>query len=160
MYTFAPMPEKAAGIVLYRTVNNQLQVYLGHLGGPFFAKKDAGAWTIPKGLIEDGEEPYAAALREFAEETGFNLTVEKAIELTPVRFKSGKTVTAWAVEFTAEEFELKSNLFTIEWPKKSGQMHEFPELDKGAWFNIIEAKEKINANQLPLLEELEELINL
>lgn len=152
------MPDKAAGILLYRIKNKQLQVYLGHLGGPFFAKKDAGAWTIPKGLIEENEDPYTAALREFAEETGFVLTVENAIPLKPVRFKSGKTVTAWAVEYSGVEFEINSNLFTIEWPKKSGQMHEFPELDKGEWFTIDEAKEKINANQLPLLEELESII--
>lgn len=147
------MSKKSAGILLYRFRNKHLEVFLVHPGGPFFLKKDAGAWSIPKGEFLDEEEGLAAAKREFLEETGFNLH-GKFVELAPVKQKSGKIVYAWAIEGDLDEKKIQSNVFEIEWPPKSGKLKKFPEIDKGDWFDIETAKLKMNPAQAELLEEL------
>lgn len=147
------MPAKtSAGILLYRR-RSGLEVLLVHPGGPFFAKKDLGAWSIPKGEVGDGETPASAAVREFQEETGF--VVDGALEeLKPIRQKSGKIVLAWAVEGDCDASQLQSNLFSMEWPPRSGRQQQFPEVDRGAWFPIDEARGKILAAQVAFLDEL------
>ena len=139
---------------MYRK-NPHLEVFLVHPGGPFFKNKDIGSWSIPKGEFET-EQPLAAARREFREETGTDLE-GPFTELHPIKQKSGKMVYAWATEGNVDESNLTCNTFSLEWPPKSGKFKEFPEIDKGAWFSIPEAKEKILAAQVPLLEELEQL---
>jgi predicted NUDIX family NTP pyrophosphohydrolase len=124
-----------------------------HPGGPFFSKKDLGAWSIPKGEYED-EEPLTAARREFTEELGSEINGQ-FIPLSPVKQKSGKIVHAWAVESDFDNKEFRSDIFTMEWPPKSGKMQEFPEVDRAEWFAVDNAKEKINEAQKALIEELE-----
>ena len=148
-----PMPKKSAGILLYRIVNKKLEVFLVHPGGPFWAKKDNGAWSIPKGEFEDDEEPLAAAKREFKEETGIEISGE-FIQLTSIKQKSGKIVYAWAVEGDIDPAKIKSNDVEIEWPPRSGRQQTFPEIDKAEWFNYVEAQKKIISAQSPLIEEL------
>jgi predicted NUDIX family NTP pyrophosphohydrolase len=147
------MPKTSAGLLLYKRNNNVLQVFLVHPGGPFFAKKDSGAWSVPKGEIDEGEDALAAAKREFEEETGCR-PEGNFILLSSVTQKSGKIVHAWAVEGDCDPRTIKSNAFTLEWPPKSGRMREFPEVDKAGWFTVDEAKEKINHAQAAFLEEL------
>ena len=147
------MPKKSAGILLYRFTNKPLEVFLVHPGGPFWAKKDDGVWSIPKGEFEE-EEPLAAAKREFKEETGIEVS-GNFIQLGPIKQKTGKIVYAWAVEGHIEPGKIKSNSFEIEWPPKSGKMKNFPEIDKAAWFNLTEARTKINIGQIALIKELE-----
>ncbi|HEY5997892.1 MAG TPA: NUDIX domain-containing protein [bacterium] len=145
--------KRSAGILMYRRAGGALEVFLAHPGGPFWEGKDDGAWSIPKGEYEEGEEALAAARREFQEETGF--PVDGAfIPLSPVRQPSGKLVSAWAVEGDCDPSLLTSNTFTMEWPPRSGRQAEFPEVDRGAWFGVAEARRKIMKGQLPLLEEL------
>ena len=151
--------KKSAGILLYRLRNKQCEVFLVHPGGPFWKNKDLGSWSIPKGEFDDSEDPLAAAQREFEEETGIACTGE-FIPLEPVRQKSGKRVFAWALEMDIDPGSIKSNLFSMEWPPKSGQSKEFPEIDKGQWFDPVEAKQKINSYQSPLIDQLlQELID-
>jgi len=146
------MVKQSAGILLYRKMNDQLQVFLVHPGGPFFKNKDAGVWSIPKGEFLDGEDALTAAKREFKEETG--QTIDGGfIELNPVYLKSGKKVYAWAVEGDINHEVIESNLFEMEWPPKSGKRQSFPEVDRAAWFTLDEAKEKINAAQVGLIED-------
>jgi predicted NUDIX family NTP pyrophosphohydrolase len=145
--------KRSAGILLYRRNASGLQVFLAHPGGPFWAKKDAGAWTIPKGEIGEGEDPLAAAQREFAEEIGVRIDGE-FVELKPVRQKSGKLVLAWAVEGECDPAALRSNVFSMEWPPKSGKRADFPEVDRAAWFSLAAAREKLLPAQLPLLDDL------
>jgi predicted NUDIX family NTP pyrophosphohydrolase len=147
------MSKKSAGILLYRIKNKILEVLLVHPGGPFWIKKDAGAWTIPKGELNENEEPFDAAIREMKEETGIVL-IGDFIALAPVKQKGGKLVYAWANEHDVDPSEIKSNEFEIEWPPRSGKKKSFPEIDKADWFNIKTAKEKINSGQLRLIEEL------
>jgi len=147
------MKKQSAGILLYRFKNKVLEVLLAHPGGPFFAKKNMGAWTIPKGELQEGEEPLLAAKREFFEETGKEIEGE-FLSLTPITQKSGKVVFAWAVEGDFDVSILKSNGFTIEWPPKSGISREFPEIDRAQWFSVTVAQQKINPGQLPLIYEL------
>ena len=151
------MAKKSAGILLYRIIKKSIQVFLVHPGGPYWAKKDDGAWSIPKGEFEDDEEPLVAAKREFAEETGINVSGD-FIELNPVKQKSGKLVYAWAVERNVDPSIIKSNNFEIEWPPRSGKMKSFPEIDKAEWFNVAGAMQKINSGQLPLIKELQKKI--
>ena len=148
------MPRKSAGILLYKIENKLLKIFLVHPGGPFWAKKDHAAWSIPKGEFDDGEDALEAAKREFEEETGIKISGEFA-ELNPVKQKSGKLVYAWAVEGDIDPSTIKSNEFEIEWPPRSGKMKSFPEIDKAAWFDLREAKKKILEGQLPLINELE-----
>jgi len=145
--------KQSAGILLYRFVNKQPEFFLVHPGGPFWAKKDAGAWSIPKGEFTD-EDPLQAAKREFEEETGIKPAFKNYTALTPVKLKSGKKVFAWAAEGNADELSVKSNVFNIEWPPKSGKTIAVPEIDKAAWFVESVAMEKINAGQSALITEL------
>jgi len=148
------MPKRtSAGILLYRRRGGALEVFLVHPGGPFWAKKDLGAWSLPKGEFELGEGALAAARREFTEETGFPIEGEFRA-LQPLRQPSGKTIFAWAVEGDCDPAELCSNLFEMEWPPKSGKRREFPEVDRAAWFPIDEARERIIAGQAPFLDQL------
>ena len=147
------MAKKSAGILLYRLKEGFPEVFLVHPGGPFFIKKDEGVWSIPKGEYDDNEEPLAAAKREFFEETGVKVDGD-FIALTPVRLKSGKAVTAFALNFEMDASQVKSNLFEMEWPPKSGKTKSFPEIDRGEWFTVPIAKQKINPAQSALIEEL------
>jgi predicted NUDIX family NTP pyrophosphohydrolase len=152
------MPKQSAGILLYRKVNTELQVFLVHPGGPFFKNKDAGAWSIPKGEFWDDEEPLLAAKREFLEETGQAIEGE-FIKLSPIKLKSGKMVHAWAVEGDIAHDTIVSNVFEIEWPPRSGKTASFPEVDRAGWFGVAEAMVKINAAQVKLIEELVGILN-
>jgi predicted NUDIX family NTP pyrophosphohydrolase len=149
------MAKKSAGILLYRIKQNQPEVLLVHPGGPFWAKKDLGSWSIPKGEYEEGEDPLDAAKREVEEETGLKVK-GPFIELAPVKQKSGKLVVAWAAEGDFDPATIKSNEFEMEWPPKSGKRKAFPEVDKAGWFIISEAVEKIVEGQIPLLKEMEQ----
>jgi predicted NUDIX family NTP pyrophosphohydrolase len=149
--------KNSAGILLHRLRGSGIEVFLVHPGGPFWAKKDAGAWSIPKGEFEAGEDPLEAAKREFKEETGF--AVEgNFIELTPVKQPGGKVVYAWAVMGDCEAESIKSNTFSLEWPPRSGKRKEFPEVDRAGWFTPEVAREKILKGQLNFLEELKRKI--
>jgi predicted NUDIX family NTP pyrophosphohydrolase len=143
----------SAGILLYRFNSKRLEVFLVHPGGPFWRNKEEGAWSIPKGETMPGEDALKAAIREFEEETGF-IVSGKFIDLVPVKLKSGKIVHAWALEEDVNPAEVKSNTCLVEWPPRSGKTIEIPEVDKGEWFTIDKAKEKINPGQLALIEEL------
>jgi len=149
------MPKKSAGLLLYRKVRGSVEVFLVHPGGPFWANKDDGAWSIPKGEFDEGEEPLDAAKREFREETG--LVAEGEFQpLKPVRQRSGKIVYAWAVHLDLNAAAVTSNTFSMEWPRASGRMQEFPEIDGADWFNIDLARRKILKGQLGLLDQLEQ----
>jgi predicted NUDIX family NTP pyrophosphohydrolase len=147
------MAKQSAGILVFRKKNNRLEVFLVHPGGPFWIKKDLGAWSIPKGEIEEGEDPMNVAIREFNEETGQEMNGE-FMALQAVKQKGGKTVIAWAIEGEVNEEKIISNTFEIEWPPKSGKMKSFPEIDKAEWFSIPAAKEKINPAQINFIDEL------
>jgi len=148
------MPKISAGLLLYRVRNGALEFLLVHPGGPFWKNKDDGAWTIPKGEIAEGEEPLSAAIREFEEELGFKPT-GPFTELTSIKQKGGKVVQAWAFEGDCDPSQIKSNTFSIEWPPRSGKQAEFPEIDRAEFFNLEDAKIKINPAQIPLLEEVQ-----
>ena len=149
--------KQTAGILLYRIRDRGLEVFLVHPGGPFWAKKDAGAWSIPKGEAEESENLLNAAKREFHEETGFSLD-GNFIALTPLKQRGGKTVHAWAMEGDVDAQSIKSNLFSMEWPPRSGKHAEFPEVDRAGWFTLEAAKEKILPGQAQFLEELRRLV--
>jgi len=148
------MPKQSAGLLAYRRRPNGLEVFLVHPGGPFWEKKDEGAWSIPKGELEAGEEPLDAARREFEEETAVRITGD-VMALEPVTQSSGKRVFAWAVEADLDADAIRSNAFSMEWPPRSGRQQEFPEVDRGGWFSLPEARIKILASQRPLVDELE-----
>jgi predicted NUDIX family NTP pyrophosphohydrolase len=147
------MPQRSAGIVLYRRPRGRLELLLVHPGGPFWAKKDDGAWSIPKGLIEDGEDPEVAARREFEEETGIAMTAPLT-ELGAFRQASGKIVVAFAAEGDCDPAAIRSNEFEMEWPPKSGRMAKFPEVDRAGWFAPAAALAKILKGQRPIVEVL------
>ena len=152
------MSKKSAGILVYRIKNKKKEFFLCHPGGPFYKKKDAGVWTIPKGEFEDGEEPFDAAKREFVEETG--QTIEgKFTPLTPVKYKNGKIVYAWLVEGEVDAEAVKSNTFPLEWPPKSGKYIDVPEVDGAAWFDHETAAIKILPALVPFIEEAKRLIS-
>jgi predicted NUDIX family NTP pyrophosphohydrolase len=151
------MPQKSAGLLLYR-FNNTIEFLIVHPGGPFWAKKDLGAWSIPKGEFEDNESPLEAATREFEEEMGEKIS-GNFITLTPVKMKSGKTIYAFALEHDFDTSKIKSNSFTIEWPPKSGKMQSFPEIDRGGWFNAETCKSKLNESQVQFIEELQKILD-
>jgi predicted NUDIX family NTP pyrophosphohydrolase len=145
----------SAGILAYRKTERGIEVLLCHPGGPFFKNKDLGSWTIPKGLVDAGEDELQAAQREFKEEVGVGLSEDSEyIALKPVKLRSGKIVHAWAVLADLEIKEVSSNKFMIEWPPRSGKFVEFPEVDRAEWYGIEEAKEKLNTAQVALVEEL------
>jgi len=149
------MPTKSAGILPFREVSGRLEVLLVHPGGPLWAGKDEGAWSIPKGEFGDDEEPLVAAKREFEEETGFTPDAEM-IPLQTLRQRSGKLIYAWAMKCDVDPAELRSNTFSLEWPPKSGQYQEFPEVDRAAWFTVDEADRKISKGQAAFLVQLQE----
>ena len=138
---------------MYRRRSPGLEVFLVHPGGPFFAKKDLGAWTIPKGEYPDGELPLEAAKREFQEETGFPVP-ETFLDLGSIKQAGGKIVAAWAFEGDCDPAKMSSNTCEVEWPPRSGRLIEIPEADRGAWFSIDEAKERIKSTQIPLIDRL------
>ena len=145
---------KSAGILLYRRRGaDGIEVMLVHPGGPYWAKKDVGAWSVPKGEFDDDEDPAAAARREFAEETGTELSGD-LLPLGSIRQKNGKEVVAWALERDFDCAALRSNTFRMEWPPKSGRMAEFPEVDRAAWFTPEEARTKMHAGQAALVDRL------
>jgi predicted NUDIX family NTP pyrophosphohydrolase len=151
------MPKTSAGLLLYRLREGRLEVFLVHPGGPFWVKKDLGAWSIPKGEFAEPEEPLAAAIREFQEETG--ATVEGAfLPLPPRKQPGGKIVLAWAVEGDLDPEEIRSDTFLLEWPRGSGRRKEFPEVDRAEWFGIPEARRRILAGQAGFLDDLGELL--
>lgn len=151
------MARTSAGILLYRLKKKKKpEVLLVHPGGPFWAKRDMGAWSIPKGEIEPNENLLQGAIRETEEETGIKAQGD-FIPLTPQKQKSGKTIHAWAVQGTFDSSKIKSNTFEMEWPPKSGRKARFPEIDKAEWFSLAAAKLKIVAGQVPFISELESL---
>jgi len=139
--------------MMYRRRSPGLEVFLVHPGGPFFAKKDHGTWTIPKGEYPDGEQPLEAAKREFQEETGFPVP-ETFLDLGSIKQAGGKIVAAWAFEGDCDPAKMSSNTCEVEWPPRSGRLIEIPEADRGAWFSIDEAKERIKSTQIPLIDRL------
>ena len=147
------MPKHSAGLLLYRRRGRGIEVLLVHPGGPYWAKQDDGAWSIPKGEYAPGEDPLAAARREFEEETGARAEGE-AVALGSFRQSTAKIVDAWAVEGEFDPASLKSNTFTMEWPPRSGRMREVPEVDRAAWFTPEEAARKLLKGQRPILEAL------
>jgi predicted NUDIX family NTP pyrophosphohydrolase len=149
--------QQSAGILLYRHTAGGLEVLLAHPGGPFHANKDAGDWSIPKGLLDDGEEPLSAAMREFAEETGVVLDGEFR-DLGEIRQSNDKIVRAFAHEGDFEAGSVVSNEFEMEWPPHSGRRASFPEIDRVEWFDLPRAREKVLSGQLPLLDRLETLL--
>ena len=148
------MAKRSAGILLYRTAGGGPEVLLVHPGGPYWARKDAGAWSIPKGEYGDGEDPQACALREFEEETGTRPAPGELAELGDVKQKGGKVVTAWAAEGDLDAGSVSSNTFTMEWPPRSGRTAEFPEIDRAEWFEIGTAREKLVPAQTEFLDRL------
>jgi predicted NUDIX family NTP pyrophosphohydrolase len=152
------MAKRSAGLLMYRrAISGEVEVLLVHPGGPFWAKKDKGAWSISKGEYADGEPPLDAAKREFEEETGF-LAQGEFLELGQVQQSGGKVVSAWAFAGDCDPAKLVSNRFSMEWPPRSGRMIEFPEVDRGGWFAIQDAKEQILKSQAPFLDRLQHLL--
>ena len=147
------MAKQAAGILLFRRTPSGLQVLLAHPGGPLWARKDYGAWTLPKGQFTEDEAPLDAARREFEEEMG-SAPVGEFLSLGTQKQPSGKVIHAWAAESDFDTASVKSNLFSMEWPPRSGKMAEFPEVDRAAWFSIEEARHKILKGQQPFLDRL------
>jgi predicted NUDIX family NTP pyrophosphohydrolase len=149
--------KRSAGILVYRQREGALEVFLVHPGGPFWAKKDRGAWTVPKGEYTDAEQPLDAAIREFKEETGFDLR-GKFVELGTITQASGKVVSAWACAGDLDPEKLISNSCQIEWPPHSGRSMTIPEVDRGGWFSLAEAKARILPAQQPFLDRLKKLV--
>ena len=154
---------RSAGILLFRRSDGALELLLVHPGGPFWARKDEGAWSIPKGEYDEAQDPQAAALREFEEETGQPLPVAdyaRLIELGSARQSGGKVVTAWAAEGDLDADKVVSNTFELEWPPRSGRLQTFPEVDRAGWFSVDEARVKLLRGQLPFIDALLSTINL
>jgi predicted NUDIX family NTP pyrophosphohydrolase len=147
----------SAGLLMFRKNGNNLELFLVHPGGPFWAKKDLGAWSIPKGLVDENEDKLVAAQREFTEETSF-VASGPFIDLGMVRLKSGKVVYAWAFEGDHDPSELRSNTFEIEWPPRSKRMKEFPEIDQARFFSVAEARQRINQSQVPFVDRLIQIV--
>jgi|SRR5437667_7598430 len=150
--------KKSAGLLVFRRKDSGTEVFLVHPGGPFWQRKDEGAWSIPKGEFQD-EPPLEAAVREFQEETGLSPS-GNFLELSPIKQAGGKTVFAWALEWDCDPTTIKSNTFTMEWPKGSGVMREFAEVDRAGWFNLKEARKKLLKGQVTFLEQLQEMLGV
>jgi predicted NUDIX family NTP pyrophosphohydrolase len=151
------MPRDSAGLLMFRRTGDALEVLLVHPGGPFWARKDVGAWTIPKGELEEGEDALVTARREFEEETG--IKPEGPFHpLGSVKQKAGKVVHAWAFEGDCAAETVQSNTYKVEWPRSSGQWREFPEVDRAEWFRLDDARRRINPAQVPLLDHLVQMI--
>jgi predicted NUDIX family NTP pyrophosphohydrolase len=151
------MPRLSAGLLMYRIKDGRIEVLLAHPGGPFFVKKDDGAWSIPKGEPDADEDMLVTAQREFEEETGLK-PQGPFIPLKPIKQKGGKVVHAWAFEGDCDPDGVRSNTFTMEWPPRSGEQQEFPEIDRADWFDLETAKKKIKAGQEALIDELEAMV--
>ncbi|WP_263383995.1 NUDIX domain-containing protein [Granulicella arctica] len=151
------MPKRSAGLLMYRNLHGKLEVFLIHPGGPYFAHKDHGVWAIPKGEYGGDEEPLAAAQREFQEETGFAAS-SPFHPLETIRQNGGKLVIAWAFRGDCDPTQLVSNTCSIEWPPRSGRRIEIPEVDRGAWFTLADARKHIRKDQEPLLDRLEKIL--
>ena len=151
------MPVQSAGLLIYRQRGHGLEVLLAHPGGPFWTRRDSGAWSIPKGELSPGEDPLAGARREVAEELGWT-PAGAVISLTPIVQKAGKVVQAWAIEADWNPATLQSNTFELEWPRGSGRVQHFPEVDRAAWFSIDEARQRIIPSQVPFLDQLTQLV--
>lgn len=152
------MAKVSAGILLYRTSGGCTEVLLGHMGGPFWQRKDAGAWSIPKGEYTDDEQPEAAARREFTEELGLPVPPGELQPLGEVKQSGGKVVTAWALRGDVDPAAVVPGTFQLEWPPRSGRLQDFPEVDRVEWFAVDAAREKILASQRPFLDRLTELL--
>jgi predicted NUDIX family NTP pyrophosphohydrolase len=148
------MPRTSAGLLLYRRRDTGVEVLIGHMGGPFWARKDDAAWSVPKGEYGAGEDPFAVALREFEEELGSPVPATEFLPLGEVRQAGGKVFTAWAAEGALDAEAARSNTFTLEWPPRSGRTQEFPEIDRAAWVTVDEARTKLVRGQVPLLDRL------
>ncbi|OJZ73664.1 NTP pyrophosphohydrolase [Mycobacterium paraffinicum] len=148
------MPKLSAGVLLYRTRDGVVEVLIAHPGGPFWARKDNGAWSIPKGEYADGEDPWAAAQREFAEELGLPVPCGTRLDLGQLKQSGGKVVTAFAVGADLDVTDARSNTFELEWPKGSGTLREFPEVDRVGWFTVAQARTKLLKGQLAFLDRL------
>jgi predicted NUDIX family NTP pyrophosphohydrolase len=148
------MPARSAGILLFRRRPDGPEVLLVHPGGPYWARKDVGAWSIPKGEHADGEDALACARREFEEETGLAPPAGALVELGEVRQRSGKRVSAWALEGDLDPAVVRSNTFTVEWPPRSGRMQQFPEVDRAGWFAADEARRRLNPAQSAFVDRL------
>ena len=159
-HRLSALPRRSAGILLYRLSGDAPEVLLVHPGGPFWARKDAGVWSIPKGEYDETEEPLACALREFEEETGTALDPADPVELGTVTQKSGKRVIAWAAEGDLDADAVRSNTFSMEWPPRSGSLRSFPEIDRAGWFSLDVAREKLNPAQVAFVDRLEERLGL
>lgn len=153
------MPKLSAGVVLYRHGDRGLEIFLVHPGGPFWAKKDVGAWSIPKGEYAEDEDAFAAAKREFREETGFDVPRGQASELGNVKY-GNKILTAWSMEGSLDARRVNSNTFTMEWPPKTGRKQEFPEVDRAGWFPPAIAKQKLVKGQVELVDRLCEQLDV
>ena len=148
------MPKLSAGVLLYRVCDGVVEVLIAHPGGPFWARKDIGAWSIPKGEYPDGEDPWTAARREFSEEIGLPVPAGPRTELGPLKQPSGKVVTTFAVQGDLDVTDAHSNTFELEWPKDSGTMREFPEVDRVGWFPVAQARMKLVKGQRAFLDRL------
>lgn len=153
------MPKLSAGILLYRKGNSGAEVFLVHPGGPFWAKKDSGSWSVPKGEYDESEDALSAAKREFYEETGLTLPAGELLELGEVKY-GNKIVRVWMLEGSVDARRIKSNTFTIEWPPKTGRKQEFPEVDRAGWYPLAAAKEKLVKGQAPLVGMLEQVLGV
>ena len=148
------MSKTSAGLLPYRWRDGRLEVFLVHPGGPFWANKDAHSWSVAKGEVEQKEDLVDAARREFAEETGLTMA-GPILPLTPLRQASGKLIHVWAIEADLDPSAVRSNLFPLEWPPRSGEVRQFPEVDRAAWFDLAEARSKIHRGQVPILGDLD-----
>lgn len=151
--------KKSAGILAYRKVENTIELFLVHPGGPFWKNKDIHGWSIPKGEFNDNENPVDAALREFHEETGYRVSGELTA-LRPVKQPGGKIVHVWAVEADFDADKVTSNTFSLEWPPGSGKLMDFPEIDRAGWFSAETAIQKIHKGQMPFIEQLVEVLKI
>jgi predicted NUDIX family NTP pyrophosphohydrolase len=151
---------RSAGILLFRRADAAVEVLIVHPGGPLWARRDDGAWSIPKGEYEPGEEPLEAARREFEEEIGVPPPDGEALALGEVRLKSGKRVTAWALEGDIDATVIRSNTFAMQWPPRSGRLQEFPEVDRGEWFTPARARVKLNPAQVEFVDRLVDMLDL
>lgn len=148
------MPKLSAGLLLYRERGGVVEVLIAHPGGPFWARKDDGAWSIPKGEYDDGDDPWSAAQREFSEELGLPVPPGPRIDFGPVKQPGGKVVTAFAIRADLDITETRSNTFELEWPRGSGRMREFPEIDRVGWFPVAQARRKLLKGQRAFLDRL------
>jgi predicted NUDIX family NTP pyrophosphohydrolase len=150
------VPKLSAGVLLYRILDDGVEVLLGHPGGPFWARKDDGAWSIPKGEYAEMEDPWLAARREFLEEIGLEVPDGPRVEFEPLKQSGGKIVTAFAIRGDLDITDSVSNTFELEWPKGSGRIREYPEIDRVAWLSVAQARSKLLRGQQPLLDRLVE----